>query len=96
MPSHSFNLCEEDDPEPNPCLNTTTVAEIVAASADGKTLIYTDAETGNVGFVDITNPSQPLPKGVLDLGGSPTSVDVAGEYALITVDNSDGDFVNEP
>jgi Esterase-like activity of phytase len=89
-----FNLCEEDDPDPNPCLNASTVSEIVAASDDGKTLIYTDSVTGNIGFVDITNPSQPLPKGVLNVGGSPTSVDVTGDYALVTVDNSDGDFAN--
>ena len=88
-----LNLCD-GNPTLNTCLDTTTVSEIVAASEDGKTLIYTDAETGNVGFVDITNPADPLPGGVLNLGGSPTSVDVAGDYALVTVDNSAGDFVN--
>ena len=88
-----LNLCE-DSPTPNTCLDTTTVSEIVAASEDGKTLIYTDAETGNIGFVDITDPAHPLPGGVLNLGGSPTSVDVAGSYALVTVDNSAGDFIN--
>lgn len=88
-----LNLCD-GDPDPNTCLNTTTVSEIVAASEDGKTLIYTDAETGNIGFVDITNPAHPLPGGVLNLGGSPTSVDVMGSYALVTVDNTAGDFIN--
>ena len=52
-----FNLCE-GIPDPG-CLNVETVSEITAASEDGKTLIYTDASTGNIGFVDITNPSQP-------------------------------------
>ena len=33
-------------------------------------------------------------KGFWSLGGSPTSVDVAGSYALVTVDNSAGDFLN--
>jgi hypothetical protein len=88
-----LNLCE-GNPTPNICLDTTTVSEIVAASEDGKTLIYTDAETGIIGFVDITDPAHPLPGGVLNLGGSPTSVDVAGSYALVTVDNSAGDFIN--
>lgn len=88
-----FNLCD-GDPNPNTCLNAATVSEIVAASEDGKTLIYTDAVTGNIGFVDITNPSEPLPAGVLNVGGSPTSVDVAGDYALVAVDNTAGDLVN--
>jgi hypothetical protein len=88
-----FNLCDED-PNPNTCLDRATVSEITAASEDGKTLIYTDALTGNLGFVDITNPSQPSPRGVLNVGGSPTSVDVIGDYALAAVDNTDGDFVN--
>jgi hypothetical protein len=63
-----LNLCE-GNPTPNICLDTTTVSEIVAASEDGKTLIYTDAETGIIGFVDITDPAHPLPGGVLNLGG---------------------------
>src|SRR5262245_20810605 len=73
-----FNLCD-NDPSADTCLNRQTVAEITAASEDGKTLIYTDALTGNIGFVDITNPSQPVTGGVLNVGGSPTSVDVVGD-----------------
>ncbi len=70
-----------------------TVAEIVAASEDGRTLIYTDSTTENVGFVDINIPSQPQPAGVLPVGGEPTSVAVVGRYALVAVDTS-ADFVN--
>ncbi len=33
------------------------VAEIVAATPDGNTLIYTDADGRRIGFVDITNPA---------------------------------------
>ncbi|MGR9099764.1 MAG: hypothetical protein ACU826_04280 [Gammaproteobacteria bacterium] len=33
------------------------VAEIVDASEDGKTLPYSDSETGKLGFVDIKKPS---------------------------------------
>ena len=88
-----LNLCHED-PNPSTCLDRTTVSEITAASEDGNTLIYTDALTGNIGFVDITNPSQPSPRGILNVGGSPTSVDVTGDYALVAVDNTAGDFVN--
>ena len=67
-----------------------TVAEIVAASDDGNLLIYTDSETENVGFVNITTPSNPLPlpADTLPVGGEPTSVAVAGPYALVGVNTS--------
>ncbi len=80
------NFCA-GNPDPN-CLDETTVAEIVAASKDGKTLIYTDGPTGNIGFVNIANPHNPLPGGLLAMGGEPTSVDVAGNYALVAVNTS--------
>jgi DNA-binding beta-propeller fold protein YncE len=74
-----------------------TVSEIVAATANGKMLIYTDSVRGEVGFIDITNPHQPQPAGKLPLdpdpndavGYSPTSVAVLGnQYALVGVDTS--------
>ena len=74
-----------------------TVSEIVAATADGMTLVYTDAVRGTIGFIDITNPSNPQPLGTFPVGpdASPTSVAVLGNrYALVAVDTSDGDFVN--
>ncbi|WP_317929045.1 esterase-like activity of phytase family protein [Halioxenophilus sp. WMMB6] len=70
-----------------------TVAEIVAASSDGKTLIYTDSQREVLGFTDITNPEQPAALGVLPLAGEPTSVGVAGDYALAAV-NTSADFIN--
>jgi hypothetical protein len=78
-----------------------TVSEIVAATADGRTLVYTDALRGTIGLVDISNPSQPAPRGVFrldvdpedDIEHSPTSVDILGSrYALIAVDTTSGDF----
>jgi hypothetical protein len=79
----------------NEDLATETVSEIVSATADGRTLVYTDAETNQIGFVDITNPSQPVADGTVDLGeGEPTSVAVLGnEYALVATNTSE-DFVN--
>ena len=77
----------------NTDINAETVAEIVTASKDGNTLIYTDGKTENLGFVDIRNPSNPLPAGVVALGGEPTSVAVKGDYALVAVNTSE-DFVN--
>ena len=63
------------------------VAEIVAASPDGETLVYTDSETVEIGFVDISDPSTPTEIGTLGLGGSPTSVAVTpdGDFALVAV-----------
>jgi DNA-binding beta-propeller fold protein YncE len=78
-------------------LNTSedleTVAEIVAAADEGRLLVYTDSETDNVGFVDISDPSSPQAAGVVDVGGEPTSVAVRDGYALVCV-NTSPDFVN--
>lgn len=77
----------------NTNVNTQTVAEIVTASENGKLLVYTDSETKNVGFVDISIPSSPQPAGVVAVGGEPTSVEVVRQYALAAV-NTSADFVN--
>lgn len=68
-----------------------TVSEIIAATRDGKTLVYTDSPGNQIGFVDITDPTNPLPAGVFDkLGGEPTAVDVLGnKYALVSVNTSE-------
>lgn len=71
--------CESDD---------TTAAEIVAASSDGMTLIYSNSPKGEIGFVDITDPAAPVAKGRLDMGGEPTSVAVLGAYAVVGVNTS--------
>lgn len=77
----------------NSSIDNKTVAEIVAASVDGKTLIYTDGKLKAIGFVDIKNPKKPKPAGILSVGGEPTSVAVKGSYALAAV-NTSVDFVN--
>ena len=64
------------------------VAEIVAASDDGRTLVYTDAGAALVGFVDVTNPAAPVASGTVDVGGSPTSVTVLQGRALVMVDDT--------
>jgi hypothetical protein len=76
--------CEEDD---------TTAAEIVAASADGMTLIYSNSPKGEIGFIDIRDPAAPVGLGHLDMGGEPTSVSVLGDYALVAVNTSEN-FIN--
>lgn len=78
-------------------LNTSeeieTSAEIVASAKGGTLLVYTDAPAQNLGFVDITNPAAPLPGGVVQLAGGPTSVAVLGDSALVAI-NTSRDFVN--
>lgn len=77
--------CFDDDFE--------TVAEIVAATEDGMTLVYTDSEQENIGFVDITDPTAPVGMGTVDLVGEPTSVSVSGDYAAVGV-NTSPDYLN--
>ena len=71
-----------------------TSAEILAFSPDRHTLVYTDAFTARLGFVDTSTPADPQAAGFLDLPGDPTSVAVAGGYALVAVvtsEDPDGD-----
>jgi hypothetical protein len=78
----------------NGALATATVSEIVSATADGETLVYTDSENNQIGFVDISDPSQPVPAGTVSVSGEPTSVSVLGNaYALVATNTSE-DFVN--
>mgnify|MGYP001549434079 CR=1 FL=1 len=77
----------------NTDVDLETVAEIVASAKDGNLLIYTDSETESIGFVDITDPTNPQPAGVVSVGGEPTAVAVKGNYALAAV-NTSPDFVN--
>jgi len=72
----------------NTDVNLETVAEIIDVSKDGKTLVYTDSQTGKLGFVDIKQPRKPEPLGAIDVGGEPTSVAVAVDYALVAVNTS--------
>lgn len=87
----TYIVCENTNCDTNAIKET--VAEIVAVSKDGKTLVYTDSPTGKIGFVDITDPEHPVGLGTLGTGGEPTSVAVAGKYALVGV-NTSGNFVS--
>lgn len=66
-------------------VESETVAEIVAATADGMLLAYTDSEQKALGLVDISDPKAPQPAGFVPLDGEPTSVVVAGGHALVGV-----------
>ncbi len=77
----------------NAAIDRESVAEIVAASEDGNTLVYTDGENQALGFVDITDAAHPVALGALALNGEPTSVAVKGRHALVAV-NTSVDFIN--
>jgi hypothetical protein len=73
----------------NTDIESETVAEIIAATPDGNTLIYTDAATNSLGFLDITDPMVPNALGSLELSGEPTSVAVLGDLAYAAVNTSE-------
>ncbi|WP_324277194.1 hypothetical protein [Blastococcus brunescens] len=66
------------------------VAEILAATPDGRTLLYTDSARGELGVVDVSRPDRPVQAGAVAVGGSPTSVTVTkdGRHALVGVDTT--------
>lgn len=71
-----------------------TVAEISAVTADGRTMIYTDAAGQRIGFLDVSDPAAPRGSGSIDLtqlgdaSDEPTSVAVVGDHVLVVVDTS--------
>ncbi|MGP5664712.1 esterase-like activity of phytase family protein [Glutamicibacter arilaitensis] len=72
----------------------TTAAEISTVSADGNTLIYSDALSRSIGFLDISDPAQPQGLGLLglhQLGSAedePTSVAAYEQYVFVVVNTS--------
>lgn len=75
------NLPEADRASP-------TSSEIVAASEDGNTLVYSDSPHGGIGFIDITDPKAPKAAGYLKVDGEPTSVAIVGGKVLAGVNTS--------
>ncbi|MFM2389799.1 MAG: hypothetical protein RLZZ437_1354 [Pseudomonadota bacterium] len=66
-----------------------TSAEIISASPDGMTLIYTDSPLGVVGLIDITDPAAPKPLGNIDVSGEPTTAQIIGATAFVGVNTSE-------
>ena len=64
---------------------TPTSAEIIAASEDGNTLVYSDSPNKAIGIIDITDAKAPKAGGSVSLEGEPTSVAVAAGKALVAV-----------
>ncbi|NMM46323.1 esterase-like activity of phytase family protein [Rhodospirillaceae bacterium KN72] len=67
---------------------TETSAEIISASKDGNTLIFTDSPSNALVFVDASQADAPKSLGRVALGGEPTSVSVAAGVALVGVNTS--------
>lgn len=63
------------------------VAEIVAATPDGRKLLYTNATNQKVGVVDISNPAKPIENITINMFGEPTSIAITpdGRWALAAV-----------
>lgn len=51
-------------------------AEIIDATADGMTLVYSDGPFGAIGMIDITDPAHPRPMDTVEMGGEPAAVSV--------------------
>lgn len=66
-----------------------TSSEIITATADGNTLIYSDAPGGTIGFIDITDARAPKAGGSIAIDGEPNSVAAAGPKVLITIDRTE-------
>lgn len=73
--------------------NGSAVAEIVDVTKNGKQLVYTDGENGEIGFVDISDPANPVADGTVYVGGEPTSLVVLDPLVLVGV-NTSASFTN--
>jgi hypothetical protein len=80
----SFDVSENASEDPA----AETSAEIIAASGDGLTLIYTNSPNGTVGMIGIDDPASPEPKGEIALDGEPTAVAVLETTAFVGVNTS--------
>jgi len=69
--------------------NAESSAEIISATEDGMTLVYSDSPLGVIGLIDITDPHNPAPKGNIDVGGEPTAVSIIANTAFVGVNTSE-------
>ena len=83
----SFNV---SDNIPKGLKSTTkTSSEVVTASDDGKTLMYTDSDLGVVGLVDISDPAKPKALGIVELEAEPTGIAALGNNIYIGSNTSE-------
>jgi hypothetical protein len=76
------NMAEGED------ITRSSSAEIVSASEDGNTVVYSDSPLGVLGFLDITNPAAPKPLGNVEMEGEPTTAVIIGDRVFVGVDTS--------
>ena len=67
---------------------TATSAEIIAATDDGNTVVYTDTPLGGIGFISIANPTKPEAAGFVRMQGEPTGLVVTKKTVLVGVNTS--------
>ena len=72
-----------------PDLSTETSAEIITASEDGNTIVYSDSPLQGVGFMSIKDPKKPTSLGFYKTEGEPTSVSMAKDIVLVGVNTSE-------
>jgi hypothetical protein len=88
----TFHICEQTG---GSCATSNaTVAEIVTATTDGMTLLYTNSAMQSIGFVDVQDPLAPLGLGEVAMEGEPTSVAVVNARYAVAGVNTSPDFVN--
>jgi hypothetical protein len=69
-----------------------TSAEIITSTGDGMTLVYSDSPAGVIGFIDITDPANPVAAGTFVLpAGEPTAVSALGQ-AVFVAENTSASF----
>jgi hypothetical protein len=69
-----------------------TSAEIITVTGDGMTLVYSDSPAGVIGFIDITDPANPVAAGTFVLpAGEPTAVSALGQ-AVFVAENTSASF----
>lgn len=61
------------------------IAEIVDVTPDDNTLVYSDAGSGAIGLIDVTDPANPTALATVPVNGEPTSVSVVDHYAFANV-----------
>ncbi len=72
-----------------PDLSIETSAEIITASEDGNTIVYSDSPLQGVGFMSIKDPKKPTSLGFYKTEGEPTSVSMANDIVLVGVNTSE-------
>jgi hypothetical protein len=88
----TFYVCSQTEPDCN--TDDVTLAEIVYATPDGMTLLYTNSEKEAIGFVNISDFVNPVGLGELPVEGEPTSVAVVNDLYAVAAVNTAADFVD--